>query len=88
MASPHIFFSYKACSSARRAKNLVPKTVLFFRLGLFFDCPAGLRLLSELSVLGTISAVAETVHLTRTAVSQQLNLLEKELNVSLCRVPF
>lgn len=44
---------------------------------------ARLRLLSELSVLGTISAVADTVHLTRPAVSQQLNLLEKELNVSL-----
>ena len=44
---------------------------------------ARLRLLSELSVLGTISAVAETVYLTRPAVSQQLDLLEKELNISL-----
>ena len=44
---------------------------------------ARLRLLSELAVLGTISAVAETVHLTRPAVSQQLSLLEKELNVAL-----
>lgn len=42
-----------------------------------------LRLLSELSVLGTISAVAEAVHLTRPAVSQQLALLEQELDVVL-----
>lgn len=32
-----------------------------------------LRLLSELSVLGTISAVAEAVRLTRPAVSRQLD---------------
>jgi len=42
-----------------------------------------LRLLSELSVLGTISAVAEAVHLTRPAISQQLALLEQELDVTL-----
>ena len=42
-----------------------------------------LRLLHELSVLGTISAVAEAVHLTRPAVSQQLDQLEKELNLTL-----
>jgi DNA-binding transcriptional LysR family regulator len=42
-----------------------------------------LRLLSELSVLGTISAVAEAVHLTRPAISQQLALLEQELDVVL-----
>ena len=37
-----------------------------------------LHLLSELSVLGTITAVAEAVHLTRPAVSQQLAQLELE----------
>lgn len=37
-----------------------------------------LHLLSELSVLGTITAVAEAVHLTRPAVSQQLAQLEQE----------
>ncbi|NBB04693.1 MULTISPECIES: LysR family transcriptional regulator [Pseudomonas] len=42
-----------------------------------------LKLLSELSVLGTVSAVAEAVHLTRPAVSQQLGLLERELDVAL-----
>ncbi|CAN7372590.1 LysR family transcriptional regulator [Pseudomonas sp. Pseusp16] len=42
-----------------------------------------LHLLSELSVLGTISAVAEAVHLTRPAVSQQLAMLEQELDVTL-----
>lgn len=42
-----------------------------------------LRLLSELSVLGTVSPVAEAVHLTRPAVSQQLALLERELDVTL-----
>jgi DNA-binding transcriptional LysR family regulator len=42
-----------------------------------------LRLLSELSVLGTISAVADAVHLTRPAISQQLALLEQELDVVL-----
>ncbi|RDU97203.1 LysR family transcriptional regulator [Trinickia dinghuensis] len=42
-----------------------------------------LRLLHELSVLGTISAVAEAVHLTRPAVSQQLGLLEDELETAL-----
>jgi len=38
-----------------------------------------LRLLYELSVLGTISSVAHAMHLTRPAVSQQLALLEKEV---------
>ncbi|MBB4519695.1 DNA-binding transcriptional LysR family regulator [Paraburkholderia fungorum] len=42
-----------------------------------------MRLLHELSVLGTISAVAEAVHLTRPAVSQQLSLLEDELDTIL-----
>lgn len=42
-----------------------------------------LRLLHELSVLGTISAVAEAVHLTRPAVSQQLAQLEDELDTVL-----
>lgn len=42
-----------------------------------------LRLLHELSVLGTISAVAEAVHLTRPAVSQQLAQLEDELETVL-----
>lgn len=37
-----------------------------------------LHLLAELSVLGTITAVAEAVHLTRPAVSQQLAQLEQE----------
>lgn len=37
-----------------------------------------LRLLSELSVLGSIAKVAEVVGLTRPAVSQQLALLEQE----------
>ncbi|RQT14903.1 LysR family transcriptional regulator [Burkholderia contaminans] len=42
-----------------------------------------LRLLHELSVLGTISAVADAVHLTRPAVSQQLAQLEDELDTVL-----
>ncbi|WP_233849484.1 LysR family transcriptional regulator [Paraburkholderia sp. HD33-4] len=42
-----------------------------------------LRLLHELSVLGTISAVADAVHLTRPAVSQQLAQLEDELETVL-----
>jgi DNA-binding transcriptional LysR family regulator len=42
-----------------------------------------LRLLHELSVLGTISAVADAVHLTRPAVSQQLAQLEEELDTVL-----
>ncbi|CAJ0779949.1 HTH-type transcriptional regulator HdfR [Ralstonia psammae] len=42
-----------------------------------------LRLLHELSVLGTISAVAEAVHLTRPAVSQQLAQLEDDLDTVL-----
>ncbi|WP_374527282.1 LysR family transcriptional regulator [Acinetobacter sp.] len=42
-----------------------------------------LRLLYELSILGSITAVAKAVHLTRPAVSQQLSLLEQELDVVL-----
>lgn len=42
-----------------------------------------LHLLHELSVLGTISAVAEAMHLTRPAVSQQLALLEEEVETTL-----
>jgi DNA-binding transcriptional LysR family regulator len=42
-----------------------------------------LRLLHELSVLGSISAVAEAVHLTRPAVSKQLALLQDELDLVL-----
>ncbi|MDF7649985.1 MULTISPECIES: LysR family transcriptional regulator [Pantoea] len=42
-----------------------------------------LHLLSELSVLGTITAVAEAVHLTRPAVSQQLAQLEQEAETAL-----
>ena len=42
-----------------------------------------LHLLHELSVLGTISAVADAVHLTRPAVSQQLAQLEEELDTVL-----
>jgi DNA-binding transcriptional LysR family regulator len=42
-----------------------------------------LHLLHELSVLGTISAVAEAVHLTRPAVSQQLAQLEDDLETIL-----
>lgn len=42
-----------------------------------------LHLLQELSVLGTISAVAEAVHLTRPAVSQQLAQLEDDLETIL-----
>ncbi|QCP52194.1 LysR family transcriptional regulator [Trinickia violacea] len=42
-----------------------------------------LHLLHELSVLGTISAVADAVHLTRPAVSQQLAQLEEELETVL-----
>lgn len=42
-----------------------------------------LHLLQELSVLGTISAVAEAVHLTRPAVSQQLAQLEEDLETVL-----
>lgn len=39
---------------------------------------ARLRLFQELSVLGTISAVAQNLGLTRPAISQQLALLERE----------
>ncbi len=42
-----------------------------------------LRLLHELSVLGTISAVAEAIGLTRPAVSQQLVQLERDLKTAL-----
>jgi len=42
-----------------------------------------LHLLHELSVLGTISAVAEAIHLTRPAVSQQLAQLEDDLETIL-----
>lgn len=42
-----------------------------------------LQLLHELSVLGTISAVARSLNLTRPAVSQQLSLLEKEVGLIL-----
>lgn len=42
-----------------------------------------LRLLQQLSVLGTISAVADAVHLTRPAVSKQLSLLQDELQTTL-----
>jgi DNA-binding transcriptional LysR family regulator len=42
-----------------------------------------LHLLHELSVLGTISSVAEAVHLTRPAVSQQLRQLEDDLDTVL-----
>ncbi|MFX8860138.1 LysR family transcriptional regulator [Acinetobacter baumannii] len=42
-----------------------------------------LRLLHELSILGSITAVAKSVHLTRSAVSQQLSLLEEELDIVL-----
>lgn len=42
-----------------------------------------LHLLAELSVLGTITAVAEAVHLTRPAVSQQLAQLEQEADTVL-----
>lgn len=42
-----------------------------------------LHLLRELSVLGTISRVAEAVNQTRPAVSQQLSLLEKEIGTTL-----
>ncbi|TAA50793.1 LysR family transcriptional regulator [Shinella sp. JR1-6] len=42
-----------------------------------------LQLLHELSVLGTISAVARSLNLTRPAVSQQLSLLEKEVGLVL-----
>lgn len=44
---------------------------------------ARLRLLHMLSELGTISAVANAVHLSRSAVSKQLAQLESELNVRL-----
>jgi DNA-binding transcriptional LysR family regulator len=42
-----------------------------------------LQLLHELSVLGTITAVAQAMNLTRPAVSQQLALLEAETGVVL-----
>src|ERR1700752_2605366 len=42
-----------------------------------------LHMLCELSVLGTISAVAETLKLTRPAVSQQLSELERETGIVL-----
>lgn len=42
-----------------------------------------LNLLHRLSVLGTISAVADGVHLTRTAVSKQLTVLQDELQTIL-----
>lgn len=42
-----------------------------------------LRMLQELSVLGTISAVADAMSLTRPAVSQQLALLERETGLIL-----
>ncbi|MFT3816218.1 MAG: LysR family transcriptional regulator [Rubrivivax sp.] len=42
-----------------------------------------LHLLSELAVLGTIAKVAEAVHLTRPAVSQQLAILEQETGTTL-----
>ena len=42
-----------------------------------------LHLLHELSVLGTISAVAEAAHLTRPAVSQQLTQLGEDLDTVL-----
>lgn len=42
-----------------------------------------LRLLNELTVLGTITAVARAQGMTRPAVSQQLSLLEKEVGFTL-----
>ncbi|RQT14952.1 LysR family transcriptional regulator [Burkholderia contaminans] len=42
-----------------------------------------LRLLHKLSVLGSVSAVAEAVHLSRPAVSKQLALLHDEVEVEL-----
>jgi DNA-binding transcriptional LysR family regulator len=42
-----------------------------------------LRLLSELAERGTIAAVADALQFTPSAVSQQLNLLEKEAGVQL-----
>jgi DNA-binding transcriptional LysR family regulator len=42
-----------------------------------------LRLLRELSFLGTISAVADSLGLTRPAVSQQLSQLEKDTGLVL-----
>lgn len=42
-----------------------------------------LQLLKELAVLGTMSAVAEALNLTRPAVSQQLAQLEREVGVVL-----
>lgn len=42
-----------------------------------------LRLLQELSVLGTMTAVAEAMMLTRPAVSQHLARLETEVGVVL-----
>ncbi|AZW29306.1 LysR substrate-binding domain protein [Bordetella bronchiseptica GA96-01] len=42
-----------------------------------------LRLLHELSVMGSITAVAKVMGLTRPAISQQLALLEKEMNEAL-----
>jgi DNA-binding transcriptional LysR family regulator len=42
-----------------------------------------LRMLSALDRLGTISAVAEELHLTAPGISMQLNALERELGVAL-----
>jgi len=42
-----------------------------------------LRMLAELDRLGTVAAVAEELHLTPPAVSQQLSALERELGVPL-----
>lgn len=42
-----------------------------------------LRLLQHLSVLGSISAVGESLPMTRSAVSQQLSQLEREVGTSL-----
>lgn len=44
---------------------------------------ARLRLLQQLSVLGTISAVGESLPMTRSAVSQQLSQLERDLDTAL-----
>jgi DNA-binding transcriptional LysR family regulator len=44
-----------------------------------------LALLRELSIRGTIAAVAESVHLSPSAVSQQLTQLEREAGVELLR---
>src|SRR5260221_13716162 len=44
-----------------------------------------LRLLRELSVRGTIAAVAEAQHLSPSSVSQQLTQLEREVGLPLLR---